>query len=223
MKLGRKKDQSDLESQERPRASKGRALLLYFLPTVVVALLLMLGLAFVAQQSIQTAQHSAAEVSAKGVAEALAGQLKEFVEARVGLTRLVLADGRVAKALAAASPEQTNSLATELQGLLPGALQVRILPKDLNEPDLGGAAPMGYAGLDMLRSTIEQGRPSRAEVHQIKSGAPYLALAQPVSAAGDVLGVLFVAWDLRPLTALVGARRSFPGALRWCRVVPMAT
>ena len=183
MKLGRNKDKS--ESVEQPRASSGRALFLYFLPTVVIALLLMLGLAFVTQQAIQGAQRSAAETSAKNVAEALARQLQSDIEARQAMIRIVLADGRAAQALTGGDAARIQQLAGELQGRLPGALQVRILPRDLNEPDLGGAAPMGYAGLDMLRSTIDSGRASEAEVHQIKSGAPYLALAQPVSAAGS--------------------------------------
>jgi len=211
MALRRKKDET--ENTEPKRATGGRALLVYFLPMVVVALLLMLALAFLAQQAIQGAYRESAATTAKSVAEALARQLQGDVEARLALTRLVLADGRVAAALAGRDAQRLQQLSVALQRQLPGALQVRILARDLNEPDPGGAAPMGYAGLDMLRSTVQSSRPSKAEVHQIKSGAPYLALAQPISADGETIGALFVAWDLRPLAAVVADAPAFPGGL----------
>ena len=211
MGLRRKKEPAS--DTARARENSGRALILYFLPTVIVALLLMLALTLVAQQAIIGANEAAATRSAEKVAEALAGQVESEISARRDLLALVLADGAVAQALATRDKAAMQGIETELQRRLPGALQVRLLLRDLNEPDPGGAAPMGYAGLDMLRRVIQTGRPSAAEVHQIKSGAPYLATAMPVSTGREPDGALFVAWDLRPLVHLVEGSPDFPGQL----------
>lgn len=209
MALRRNKDSS---ANGQPKAVKtGRALLLYFLPTLIVGLLLMFALAFVALQAMNRANSDAARLSAASVAQVLAQQIEGYVRGRRDLMTLALADGRAADALAARDANATQDVAVELQRRLPGALQVRLLLGDVNEPDQGGAAPMGYAGLDMLHGTVEKRRPSNAEVHQIKSGAPYLAMALPVGAGPDIAGALFVAWDLRPLAALVSGVPTFPG------------
>jgi phosphomannomutase/phosphoglucomutase len=194
-------------------ASRGRGLLVYLLPTFLVALLLVGVLAVIAQLTARSAFDDAAAQSARTTADALARQIGSDVERRRDLLALALADGRVAEALSSGESVRIDEVTRRLQSWLPGTLQVRLLPADLVEPQVGGAAPMGYAGLDMLRKTVETRRPSVAEVHQINSGAPYLAMAQPVAHEGRVIGVLFVAWDLRPLVGIVAEVPGFSGGL----------
>lgn len=187
---------------------------MYFLPILLVGAVVLSALAVLALQAINSAGAEAARMSADSVAQSLARQLASDVRARRALMDLALADGSVAATLASRDASSIQQLSMALQKRLPGVLQVRLLGRDTNKPDHGGAAPMGYAGLDMVRNTIEGQRPSNAEVHQIKAGAPYLAMALPVVSDQQAIGALFVAWDLQPLTAIVAGSASFPGYLQ---------
>lgn len=191
----------------------GRPLFVYFLPAVVVGILLMLLIAVMAQQSMNSAAGDAARTSAAAVAEALAGRIEGEIAARRSLVDLVLSDGSAADALRDGRGEVIDALQADLQRRLPGLLQVRLLPTDVNQPDPGGAAPMGYAGLDMVKRVFDSGRPSVGEIHQIKGGAPYMAMAAPIPADGRIIGALFTAWDMRFLSTLVERSATFPGQL----------
>lgn len=194
---------------EEPGIAKvrgGRALPMYFLPAVLVGLLMLTLLAVMAQRSIDQSAVAAAQDSTKAVAHALGGRIEGAVLARRDLLAMALADGSVAEALVAKDKDAIQSLERAIGGRTPGMLQLRLLRPDASQPDPGGAAPFGYAGLDMVRRVVETRRPSAAEVHQVKSGAPYVALAAPVLRDGLVVGVAFAAWDKRFIDAtLAGA------------------
>jgi phosphomannomutase/phosphoglucomutase len=196
----------------KPRPS-GRPLLVYFLPGLLVAIGLVLLVTFLARQLASSAADQAAHESASQVAAALAGRLEGEILARRQLMLLALADGRVADAVRSGQKAQLSEVVDDLQKRIPGLLQLRVLSPDVTQPDVGGPAPMGYAGLDMLRQVARGGQPSMAEIHQIKSGAPYLALAIPVAAEGHSVAVAFAAWDMRPVIAVIESAAGFPGKL----------
>ena len=206
-------EQKDEQAVEKAAVRGGRPLFLYFLPSVVVGILLMLLVSILAQQTVNGAAGDAARLSAKSVSAALAGRISGEITSRRDLMSLALAGSRAGDALASGDDAAIAAFETALQKRIPGLLQVRLLPADTNQPDPDGAAPLGYAGLDMLRRVAESGRPSPAEIHQIKSGAPYLAYAMPVRADGRSPGVLFAAWDMRGLVQLVETSAAFPGRL----------
>jgi len=209
VKLLKKKTKT---APDRP-AGGGRSLFVYFLPVVLVSILLILVVGFFAQQSMQSSAKDTARATARSVASAVAARIEGAIVARRDLLALALADGRAVKALATGDPEMTRAVEENLQEVLPEVIQVRLLPRDANQPDSSGPAPLGYAGLDMLRRAVESGRPA-AEVHQIKSELPYLALALPVSDQGRSVGALFMAWDLRFLVNIVETSPEFPGRLQ---------
>lgn len=194
--------------------SGGRALILYMLPTLVVAIALMAMISLFAQQAIHDAAEDNARDTAQSVAAAVAARLEGAIISRRDLAALAMSDGRAQAALTGGDPEAAVVAAKALERKIPGLLQARLLPADASQPDTGGPAPMGYAGLDLVRRTVETGQPSPAEIHQIKSGVPYLAMALPVSDGGRVVGVLFGAWDLRFVTSLVEQSPAFPGRLQ---------
>jgi len=191
----------------------GRSLVVYFLPAVVIAVVLMLALALLAQQTIRSAALEAARTTAQSVATAVAARLEGAIVARRDLLALALSDGRAVAALNAGDQDAIRAVEADLRKNLPDVIQVRLLPRDANQPDTSGPAPLGYAGLDMLRRVIETGQ-TAAEVHQVKTELPYLALALPVGDQGSEVGVLFIAWDLRFLIRVVESSPSFPGRLQ---------
>jgi phosphomannomutase/phosphoglucomutase len=202
--------------QAAPKARGGRAgrsLMPYFLPAVLVAIVLMAAVVLFAQQSIRGAAQESAQATAHTVATAVAARLEGAIIARRDLLALALSDGRAAAALGSGDPKAMRAVEADLQQKLTDVIQVRLLPRDANQPDTSGPAPLGYAGLDMLRRAVQSDQPA-AEVHQVKSDLPYLALALPVSDAGQNVGVLFMAWDLRFLVRLVEDSPPFPGRLQ---------
>ena len=153
---------------KRPAANGGRSLIVYFLPVMIVAMLLMLLVALLAQQAIERAASQSAQTAAASVANALAVRLEGEIEARRGLLALALADGNAAAALERRDPEVIGAVEAALQRRIPGLLRVRLLSPDVNQPDPSGTAPLGYAGLDMLRRALDSGGPTVSEIHQIK-------------------------------------------------------
>jgi phosphomannomutase/phosphoglucomutase len=212
--LLKKKTDQARPAKTNARGNGGRPLILYLLPALLVAIVLMLLVVLFSRQSIQSAATDTARRTAHSVAGAVAARLEGAITARRDLIRLALSDGRVAAALTAGDAAALRAAESDLQQRIPGLLQVRLLPPDVNQPDPSGPAPLGYAGLDMLRRTVEGGRPAAAEVHQIKNGAPYLALALPITEPGRNLGVLFAAFDMRFLIPLVERSPDFPGRLQ---------
>lgn len=192
----------------------GKGLLLYLLPVPVVAALLLAAVLVFVQQTLSGAAADNARAMARSVAASLAAQIGSAVEARRDLLALAVADGSAAAALRSRDAGAIRNVETRLQSQLPGLLQVRLLPAETSQPDPGGAAPLGYAGLDLMRRTLEPQGQSPAEIHQIKSGSPYLATAHPLSSGPDVRGVLFAAWDMRFLRRLVEGSAVFPGRLQ---------
>ena len=192
----------------------GRALVVYLLPTLLVGIALMVVVALFAQQAIQSGASRSARATAQSVSEAVAARLAGVVTARRDLLALVLSEGRAAAALSSGDPSAIKAEEAVIQQRVAGLLQVRLLPRDASQPDPAGAAPLGYAGLDLLRRTVDSGRPSAAEIHQIKSGAPYLAMALPVNVADGNAGVLFAAWDMRFLVGLLEQSPAFQGRLQ---------
>ena len=192
----------------------GRALVVYLLPTLLVGIALMVVVALFAQQAIHSGASRSARATAQSVSEAVAARLAGVVTARRDLLALVLSEGRAAAALSSGDPSAIKAEEAVIQQRVAGLLQVRLLPRDASQPDPAGAAPLGYAGLDLLRRTVDSGRPSAAEIHQIKSGAPYLAMALPVNVAGRNAGVLFAAWDMRFLVGLLEQSPAFQGRLQ---------
>jgi phosphomannomutase/phosphoglucomutase len=179
----------------------------------LVAIGLMLAVTLFAQQGIRTAASDAARKSAQSVADALATRLEGEIGARRDLLALALSDTPAAAALAGRDAAAIAAVEQSLQRRVPGLVQARLLARDASQPDPSGAAPLGYAGLDMLRRTVENAQPVAAEIHQIKSGTPYLALALPVNSGDRPVGVLFAAWKMRFLADLVESSPAFDGRL----------
>jgi len=195
---------------QAPAAKGGRPLILYFLPAVLVAVVLMLLIAVLARLYVGSAAMDAARTAAQSVAQAVATRLEGEVAARRDLLALAISGGRAEAALASRDAQSIGDIEADLQRRIPGVTRVRLLPPDVSQPDPAGPAPLGYAGLDMVRRTVEARGPVAAEVHQIKSGAPYLATALPAGTAG----VVFAAWDIRSLVDPVERSPAFAGRLQ---------
>lgn len=203
-----KRAKSAAGNQAKP-VSHGRALWFYFLPSVLVAVVVTMALGLFTLQSLDKAAADSNVAAVKSVSSALANRVAGEVASLHSQLRMLALSPSVAKALLAGG-EAAQRAGSGLQALLPGVLQVRLVPKGDVEPDPEGVAPMGYAGVDMLRRTFA-GKTPPVEVHQLSSGTPYLAIAVPVRSAGKVVGGLFAAWPFKPIARQLALADAFPG------------
>lgn len=191
---------------------KGSALFGYFLPGFVFAVILLIALALYGAQTLKQSAEQQQSQAIEQVAQALGMQLEAQLTIRREQLAALARNPDVARLL-----QQTlltpSERSARLQPLLPDALQVRLLGRDRLLPDPSGAAPLGYAGIDMLKQAMT-GKSVKAEVHQLSSQSPYVALAMPVSLNGEVRGALFAAWPMQVIRAPFAAANAIPGQLR---------
>ncbi|MFM1892739.1 MAG: hypothetical protein RLZ44_1816, partial [Pseudomonadota bacterium] len=213
MKLGKGKGQGKgAPPAEQPAAKQkipGRPIWMYAAPLVAVAAIVLVLLTLFGQQQIWSAQRATAEQGMRQAARVLAGQIAGIVANTHDLQVLLAADPGVLPALRKDDTAR-RILAERLQQGVPQWLQLRLLPADWDRPAPDGAAPMGFAGVDMVRRAAAGQRPP-AEVHQLEGDRPYLAVAEPLTADGATAGVLFTAVPLTVLTAPLDAQTELPG------------
>ncbi len=193
-------------------AAKGRPLLAYFLPVGLVAAVVLVLVTLFSIQQLGSAQEQVVRVRAGSAAQSLADRVSAYMVARQEVLGLVSHSAAVRKALQGKDRRSLQSTAAAARKLLPEALQLRLFPPGQVSPDPKGRAPMGFAGVDMVRRALA-GKQVGAEVHQIDSGTPYLALARPVRQGSQLIGAVFAAWPLEGLKKV--ARSALPeGAQR---------
>jgi len=183
----------------------------YFLPVAAGVFLALAMVTWLALEFIDDLQVQSARTSVQGTARALSERIGGFLAARRELLGLVTRSSTVRRALEGGEVETLRRAAQAAVALLPGALQLRLFPQVDVVPDPRGKAPMGFAGVDMVRRAL-QGMHPPAEIHQIMAGRPYLAMALPIEQDKRVLGVAFVAWPLGQLRSLVSVP-NVPGVL----------
>ncbi len=200
---------------DQQEAKVGRSLWAYLLPVLVAAALGLGLLAFFALQYVQTSRSEMNQTGTRVAAEALAARIGEYLRGRADLMEVVSRSGAVRQALMSPEPATLQRTSRAMEKLLPGALRIRLFPVQGDgeiKPDPQGKAPMGFAGVDMIRRAL-QGQQTPAEIHQITSGHPYLAMAQPIEEGEQVVGAAFVAWPIVTLQRLAAQTPDVPGRL----------
>ncbi|RMG36202.1 MAG: phosphomannomutase/phosphoglucomutase [Gammaproteobacteria bacterium] len=179
------------------------------MPVLLVALAGILIPTSLAWQSLQDYQARLDEQSAKAAAEALAARIAAHLQGRKALLKVVTSSAAVHEALKGGKRNQLDRAARVMEQLLPEVLQIRLFsPREAVtlEPDPQGKAPMGFAGVDLVRRAL-RGEVTAAEVHQIASGRPYLGMASPIREKNAVIGAVFAAWPVGKLQQVVVAAR----------------
>lgn len=197
---------------------EGKPLLLYLLPGLMVAVVTLLLLAVLAHQVLSRGADEQARRAMRQAADVLAVGIAEEIRNRVDRLRFFAAQSGLAGRVAAGmSDEQRQVETARLSTWLPGVLDVRVLPagwQRLDPLDQGLPAPLGFAGVEMVRRVVAMGKASEAEVHQADTGKPYIAVAVPLWQDGRAVGALMAAYPANSLTGQVEALGALPGLLR---------
>ncbi len=216
MKLLGKKNSQAAVSNQRPRAEairKGRPLILFFLPLMFAASLVVVGLAaWSAWSRLGTVEDTEVK-ELRFTAKLLTEQIADRIATSRRLLAVVARDPRVVAALEDAEPEALTRLGQSFTSTVPGFTRIRLLPTGWDRPDISAPAPMGYAGVDLVRRTAERGVGLPVEVHQTQTEVPYIAVTEPVFDRGRVTGVLFGALALELASEPIDALDSPPGGV----------
>lgn len=185
----------------------GRSLWSYLLPVLLVASAGILVATMFAWYALQAHQARFNEQSARMAAQILATRVAAHLAGKQALLGVVTDSTAVRRVLKSGKRDEMQKTAGRMERLLPKVLQIRLFSlKDAADlqPDPDGRAPMGFAGVDMVRRVL-QGQTAPAEIHQIASGRPYLAMAAAIKDGDTVIGAVFGAWPLDGLREIVPA------------------
>ena len=99
--------------------------------------------------------------TADSIAREVAVTLEPYAAALMGIA----AEPRVSEVLRAGDAVQMAGAATALQPLLEGVFRLRVLPRNIRDPDSTSKPPLTFASISMLRGARESGEDPPAEVH----------------------------------------------------------
>ncbi len=164
---------------------------------VVVAVLLFAG-------GASTQENEATLNRAKQAMEQVSGVVQNF--------RRTLEDQQVQElaVIASNNPEKLSNLQQYIGGRIPGVIEIRLFPADLDSlraPDMGS---FGYALLDMLLVASETGL-APAQFHP-KGADAYLAMAVRIGEQASPTAYLLVGVEPETLTSAFSASLPEPGA-----------
>lgn len=132
---------------------------------------------------VSGSERMATTATANGLAASIEAQLETLQQSVDGLA----ASPDVIAALSSGDPTTINSLTTKVQGLVPGALRIRLLLPTINEPDQAQLPRMGFGDLEMVRSTLSA---KQKPVVQGEGEDRHLALTSAVTQNDKVVGVV---------------------------------
>lgn len=193
---------------------EGRGVMSYFMPVLLVGGILLLFVTVLSQRIVATAyddQHAQVmEASAAAVTHRLVGTVRGYRQA-VGAVARWPALAESLQQGAALAPVVVPDL---LRQSLPGNSQLFIYSAAMIENGAVDGAQLGYAGVDLIGRTLVMEKMQAAEIHQLQTAQPYLAIAAPVITDQRVIGVLLVGYPLNLFSGALDSSRDYPGWIR---------
>ena len=185
---------------------------------VLVLFLLLGGGNFIWEQFAEASKASN-EAEVKAAVENYAAQFGNPVRAPAKALEAALATLDLEAALTSGDQAQQQAGAAQLLDKVPQAKAVRLIPKWTRKRSMEGPLPISYATLDMMRQTMANERPQRAEVHMVGQPEEHIAIMRRIGSVEDPAGVALVAL---PVELLRSAVSSVPLSQGYVEVVQRA-
>ncbi len=156
---------------------------------------------FLQDMSTQERSGQEAQASAQAVANSLSGQVQLYQ----AMLQQLSADPQLIRVIISGDSALLKEQRELLAAKIPQAMQVRLFEYDWD--GLEAERQLGFATLAMLRAVSKSGKVSPAEVHQLSSSQPHIALAMPIEAGGTrrVLGIIHLTLPLSILQQAIQA------------------
>ncbi len=200
----------------------GRGILGYWVIGTLGLLLLTLAaeaLIYFQSQTVSTAQSKA---QTKAAAQAIASQVEALTRQRRKLIEGLASQPELIELFELGDPQALALEQDRLTQLVPGVMQVRLLPTGTSEPDTSLKPHMSYASLDMLQRAEAKKGALLSEAHQYKTKHQHIAISAAIrsTASGSALGVLHAAFPLTDLQTIVDSVDDYAGRVEIRQIVP---
>lgn len=138
---------------------------------------------WLALPDLHQAKFEVKQIQAQGIATSLSARIADLQNNVDALAELP----QVSATLERNDPLERQALAEELQPLIPHIMALRILPRNVQDPDESRTPHMGFADLSLAKQALETPQPA---IVQGSGEHRHLALASAVKRNDEVLGVL---------------------------------
>lgn len=187
MLFGNKTDKKKAADTEGP----GQPISVYFVPIIAVAIVCVVGVGafsyWILGQNAGTQQEQNARLSVV----ALSRHVQTLIDGKRALLKVVGTDPGVVDALVQDSPAQLARATQQVRQRIPAALEIQLVSSARGSDGLLKGMTGGFATQDLIRRTIEQGKPLMVEAHQLTTETPYVAIAEPIILDSGVIGALY--------------------------------
>jgi len=197
----------------------GRSLLIYLLPSLFLGIVLMLCAGIYAQYAVSEKIAEQNNIAIKDAAGSLVNRLKSLVSSRREIVEVMTRIDGLAQSLdpnldSKAANIQKKSFSEYLQVLVPDAQHIEIIAVGQQERMNSSGEQMSYASIDMIKRAIEKGKSPLAEIHQLRSKKPYIAIAMPIKLGDEAVGALLFGYPLALLRQQVDVVTIYPGSIK---------
>ena len=146
-------------------------------------------------------------------AEAVAGRLSEINRLHKELINILANDPQLIDLFQQHDAAALRRKAAQLKKLIPDALQVRLLPLGLTEPQDDLTPHLGYASLEQLRQAEQRIGVMPAEVHQFGTPQQHISMVTSVreQGVGKAVGLMHVAFPVDSLQQALDSVQDYGG------------
>ena len=196
----------------------------YWVIAVAGIALLTLGVWWLVYLQLHDLEHELTDRQVVIGAQAVAGRLSEITRMQKELLNALANDQELVDAFRQQDVVALKRRASELKRLIPDALQVRLLPLGITEPQTDLTPHLGYASLEQLRQAEQKVGVLPAEVHQFGTPQQHISMVTSVRAQGigDALGLIHVALPVDALQQAVDSVQDYGGRVEVQQLAPNA-
>lgn len=206
-------------AEKKSKKSIGHSLWVYLLPVVVAGVVLISGIGIYAQHAISSKIGKQNKSSMSGAANGLVERLEAMVDSRREINQvLTRIDGLAGVMVTTVDAERKQqTFAAYLESLVSDIQHIQLIAVGQERAAMSKQDnKMSYAGLDLIRRAIEEGKTPLTEVHRLGTSSPYIAIASPIKRNDRAVGVLLSGYPLDIVKKQVDAVIRYPG---WVQVV----
>ena len=185
---------------------------------VIVAIVAFIAINSVLEK-IAVAEREARVAEEQNVANRLARELGAVLEPQ-RLKLNALAQQPAIVGAISAEKSQREKAAAAAQGDIPGALNLRLLPRGADHVDPNASPPLTFASVDMLRDAAKSDKDVKAELHLGGTENEHIVMIQRVPIAGEAVGFLHLSVDPKLVRDALANLTGIPGYVEVRQPVP---
>lgn len=170
-------------------------------------------------EKISAAEREARIAEEQNIVNRLARELGAVLEPQ-RLKLNALAQQPAIVGAVSAEKSQREKTAADVQGDIPGALRLRLLPRGADHVDPNSTPPLTFASVDMLRDAAKSDKDVKAELHLGGTENEHIVMIQRVPITGEAVGFLHLSVDPKLVRDAVANLKDVSGYVEVRQPVP---